>query len=183
MKRLTSRTDSPSVANHNCQSRCIVLSLLIIVSFGLTSCIYEAPGDRFYRTLWKATDISSTNHHGTDYIADNDFEYLSDTACLTDIADRNDAMHNELSGLTIEFLCNSSVRISASGFAGSYGTYTASGSTAYFENLQLSNYQNGSPTIIIIENAYRTHETLTANWHYSGSDTSYTLELTITNIP
>lgn len=28
----------------------------VITAFILTSCIYDAPGDRFYRTLWKSQD-------------------------------------------------------------------------------------------------------------------------------
>lgn len=37
----------------------LILRLLAIIPFlaalGTTSCIYDAPGDRFYRTLWKST--------------------------------------------------------------------------------------------------------------------------------
>ena len=125
----------------------------------LTSCIYDAPGDRFYRTLW-------TSSEATFY---TDIAPEIDTGVGSDIG--SDV------GITLEFLCGGSVKASAPGFAGSYGTYTPTGLTAIFEGLSLSRHTNGTPTVIIIEEAHRTNDFLTINWHYSGSEKSHTTAL------
>ena len=35
-----------------------IISLAAALSLSLNSCIYEAPGDKFYRTLWNTTRLS-----------------------------------------------------------------------------------------------------------------------------
>ena len=243
----------------------------------LTACIYEAPGDRFYRTLWTSaetaapyglspssldnsnnvpptpeslasgdtafngasgTDIASgiddcteSGNEGTlsdrpDGIEpsgeggstvsdgidnektssdgpDGDKTDLGDEGTSSDGPDGiepsgeggstvSDGSDNEktssdgtdsdkndfaIGGLTIEFLCGNSVRASASGYAGSYGTYTFHDNTARFENLSLSSHINGSPIVIIIEEAHRTDDLLLITWHRSGSETSHSMTL------
>lgn len=216
----------------------------------LTACIYEAPGDRFYRTLWTSpetaapyglspssldnsnnvpptpeslasgntafngasdTDIASgiddcteggnegTSSDGPDGIepsgeggstvsdgidnektssdgTDDDKTDLEDEGTSSDgpDGDKNDFA---IGGLTIEFLCGNSVRASAPGYAGSYGTYTFHDNTAHFENLNLSSCINGSPIVIIIEEAHRTDDLLLIIWHRSGSETSHSMTL------
>jgi len=216
----------------------------------LTACIYEAPGDRFYRTLWTSaetvapyglspssldnsnnvpptpeslasgdtafngasdTDIASgiddsaeggdegTSSDGPDGIEpsgkggstvsdgidnektssdgpDGDKTDLGDEGTSSDgpDGDKNDFA---IGGLTIEFLCGNSVKASAPGYAGSYGTYTFHDNTARFENLSLSSCINGSPIVIIIEEAHRTDDLLLIIWHHSDSEISHNMTL------
>ena len=239
----------------------------------LTACIYEAPGDRFYRTLWTSAETAAPyglspssldNSNNVPPIpeslasGDTAFNGASDTDIASGIddcteggnkgtssdgpdgiepsgeggstvsdgidnektsSDGPDGIDNEMTssdgtdgiepsgeggstvsdgidkektssdgtdgdkndfaigGLTIEFLCGNSVRASASGYAGSYGTYTFHDNTARFENLSLSSCINGSPIVIIIEEAYRTDDLLLITWHRSGSETSHSMTL------
>lgn len=38
-------------------SRCTAIIPIMAVAFSLNSCIYEAPGDEFYRTLWSSSEV------------------------------------------------------------------------------------------------------------------------------
>ena len=199
----------------------------------LTACIYEAPGDRFYRTLWTSAETAAPyglspssldNSNNVPPIpeslasGDTAFNGASDTDIASGIDDCteggnegrssdgpdgiepsgeggstvSDGIDNEMTssdgpdgdkndfaigGLTIEFLCGNSVRASAPGYAGSYGTYTFHDNTARFENLSLSSCINGSPIVIIIEEAHRTDDLLLITWHLSGSETSHSMTL------
>ena len=125
----------------------------------LTSCIYDAPGDRFYRTLWtssEATFYTAGTNDGTD---------IGTAAGITP------------HGLTLEFLCGGSVCVYSTGAVGSYGTYDTHGTTAYFTDLRLTYHNNGTPTVIIIEEAHRTDDLLLISWHYSDSATSYSTRM------
>ncbi len=199
----------------------------------LTACIYEAPGDRFYRTLWTSAEtaapygLSPSSLDNSNNVpptpeslasGDTAFNSASDTDIASGIdhcteggnegtssdgpdgiepsgeggSTVSDGSDNEMTssdgtngdkndfaigGLTIEFLCGNSVRASAPGYAGSYGTYTSHDNTAHFENLSLSSCINGSPIVIIIEEAYRTGDLLLITWHRSGSETSHSMTL------
>ena len=199
----------------------------------LTACIYEAPGDRFYRTLWTSAEtaapygLSPSSLDNSNNVpptpeslasGDTAFNGASGTDIASGIDDSaeggnegtssdgpdgiepsgeggstvSDGIDNEktssdgpdgnkndfaIGGLTIEFLCGNSVRASASGYAGSYGTYTFHDNTAHFENLSLSSCINGSPIVIIIEEAHRTDDLLLITWHLSGSETSHSMTL------
>lgn len=138
-----------------------ITALIFLVS--LTSCIYDAPCDEFYRTLW--TSEEAPFNYAAPYKADN-------SALVTD-----KTRSEKPNGLTLEFLCGGSARILATGAAGSYGKYEHHGSTAYFAELHLTYNNNGSPSIIIIEEAHRTDELLLISWHYSGSATSYSTRM------
>ena len=173
----------------------------------LTSCIYDAPGDRFYRTLWtssEATFYTAGTNDGTDIGTDivTEVSTAGDTDSDTDIAteastagstDIGTDIATEVStagstdigtaagitphGLTLEFLCGGSVCVYSTGAVGSYGTYDTHGTTAYFTDLRLTYHNNGTPTVIIIEEAHRTDDLLLISWHYSGSATSYSTRM------
>lgn len=86
-------------------------------------------------------------------------------------------MAEEPSRLTIDFLCDNKVCVTATGASGSYGTYEHNDNTAYFHNTRLSYPCDGNPIVIVIEEAHRTHDLLLISWHYSGSDISYSTRL------
>ena len=141
----------------------------------LTSCIYDAPGDRFYRTLWtssEATFYTAVTNDATDIGTDIATEVS--TAGSTDIGTAAGITPHRL---TLEFLCGGSVCVYATGAVGSYGTYDTHGTTAYFTDLRLTYHNNGTPTVIIIEEAHRTDNLLLISWHYSGSATSYSTRM------
>lgn len=164
MKRLTFRTASPAVANHSYHSHRPVLSLLIIVSFGLTSCIFDSPGDAFYRTLWLSEEKP----------------FSMSVAALNngyDTAGGSPSGTSTSGNVILEFLCGESISVRASDAVGSYGTYEPHGTTAYFANLRLTYYTDSIPTVIVLEEAHRTDDLLLISWHYEGSSTSYTTRL------
>ena len=141
----------------------------------LTSCIYDAPGDRFYRTLWtssEATFYTAGTNDATDIGTDIATEVS--TAGDTDIGTAAGITPH---GITLEFLCGGSVCVYSTGAVGSYGTYDTHGTTAYFTDLRLTYHNNGTPTVIIIEEAHRTDDLLLISWHYSGSATSYSTRM------
>lgn len=68
--------------------------------------------------------------------------------------------------LTIEFLCGGKISAQANNGAGSFGTYSPDGSTAYFTDLHLILDQG----TILIEEAHRTdNDQLMISWHFEGS--------------
>ena len=141
----------------------------------LTSCIYDAPGDRFYRTLW-------TSSEATFYTAGTNDATDIGTDIVTEVSTAGDTDIGTAAGitphrLTLEFLCGGSVCVYATGAVGSYGTYDTHGTTAYFTDLRLTYHNNGTPTVIIIEEAHRTDDLLLISWHYSGSATSYSTRM------
>ncbi len=77
-------------------------------------------------------------------------------------------------GLTIEFLCGGSISAQAHNAAGSFGTYSPDGSTAYFTNLHLILDQGK----ILIEEAHRTDDDqMLISWHFEGSPDSSTTKM------
>lgn len=77
-------------------------------------------------------------------------------------------------GLTIEFLCGGAISAQAHNAAGSYGTYSPDGSTAYFTNLHLILDQDK----ILIEEAHRTDDDqMLISWHFEGSPDSSTTKM------
>ena len=141
----------------------------------LTSCIYDAPGDRFYRTLW-------TSSEATFYTAGTNDATDIGTDIATEVSTAGDTDISTAAGitphrLTLEFLCGGSVSVYATGAVGSYGTYDTHGTTAYFTDLRLTYHNNDTPTVIIIEEAHRTDDLLLISWHYSGSATSYSTRM------
>lgn len=54
---------------------CIAIVSLMAAAFSVTSCIYDAPGDEFYRTLWKSTPeplgIFHTDELTVEFLCDN----------------------------------------------------------------------------------------------------------------
>ena len=134
----------------------------------LSSCIYDSPNDNFYRTLWVSEEAPFSELGQTSY-----------------------------GRITIEFLCGGSISVTATGAAGSYGTYQTFGNTAYFVGLTLTCYGHGAEIIstyreakegdsndtksatdndtakIVMEEAHRTGDILLVSWHIEGSPTSY----------
>ena len=134
----------------------------------LSSCIYDSPNDNFYRTLW-----------------------VSEEPPFSELSQPSDGR------ITIEFLCGGSISVTATGAAGSYGTYQTFGNTAYFVGLTLTCYGHGAEIIstyreakegdsndtksatdndtakIVMEEAHRTGDILLVSWHIEGSPTSY----------
>ncbi|MBE6250695.1 MAG: hypothetical protein E7111_03490 [Bacteroidales bacterium] len=152
-------------------ARAVALVATILL---FASCIYDAPDDRFYRTLWVSEeppfgDAMATYGVG---VSGNAGDNSDDTVGGNDVASAG--------RLTIEFLCGGTVSVTATGAVGTIGTYDTYGETAYFASLRL-NYQSGvrgtDPVVIILEEAHRTDDLLLLSWHYSGSPVSYTTRL------
>lgn len=98
----------------------------------LSSCIYDSPNDNFYRTLWVSEEAP--------------FSEISQ-ASETDADDEGQNEESTGGRITLEFLCGGSICVTATGAAGSYGTYQTYGNTAYFVGLTLS-YYGDAATII-----------------------------------
>lgn len=191
MKRLTSRADSPSAAPPHLISERFLLRLstlgilLSFVSQMLTSCIFDSPNDRFYRTLWVSGEAPFGNAGETAVFGDEDGHGSgfsgSDGGSSPGDSDGGSSSGPLTRGtLTIEFLCGSNVCVTATGAVGSYGTYDTYGTTAYFANLRLtyhSDVPDTTPVVIVLEEAHRTDDLLLISWHYSGSAVSYTTRL------
>lgn len=164
MKRLTSRADSPSASNHRCRSHRSALILLIIATFGLTSCIFDSPGDAFYRTLWLSEEKPFSMG-------------AMSLSSGYDTTGGSSSGTSSSGNVILEFLCGGNISVRASGSIGSYGTYEPHGTTAYFSNLRLTHYNGNTPIVIVLEEAHRTNDLLLISWHYEGSNTSYTTRL------
>lgn len=184
MKRLTSRADSPSVAPSHLFPRRSIIRLLtigIVLSFTsqtITSCIFDSPNDSFYRTLWVSGEAPFSNPVETAFFGDEDSHGPDFSG--SDGGSGFSSAPLTRGTLTIEFLCGSNVRVTATGAVGSYGTYDHHGTTANFSGLHLT-YHSGipdtTPAIIVLEEAHRTDDLLLISWHYSGSAISYTTRL------
>lgn len=181
MKRLTSRADSPSASYHRCRSHRSALILLIIASFGLTSCIFDSPGDAFYRTLWLSDEqpFSDDSEGVAEWIGAAGGGSGTSGATSSDgddnaVRTRGDILNGKI---TIEFLCGSNISVRAAGAVGSFGTYEPHGSTAYFANLRLTYYDGNTPIVIVLEEAHRTKDLLLISWHFDDSGVSHTTRL------
>ena len=108
----------------------------MIAIFLFTSCIYDAPGDEFYRTLWTSdTSLSDTS--------------LSEALVPDD--------------LLLDFLCNGQVYAqSTSAPAGDYGTYRSNKSEATLQDLSLTLHQG----TIIFTHAQRSGDTLLLTYQF-----------------
>ena len=84
-------------------------------------------------------------------------------------------------GLTMEFLCGGAISAQAHNAAGSFGTYSPDGSTAYFTGLHLILDQG----TVLIEEAHRTDDDqMLISWHFEGSpDSSSTKMLRLSDYP
>ena len=184
MKRFLTPAETPS-AN--------LIAILLAATLILTSsCIYDAPNDRFYRTLWVCEEPPFNNAEAVStYGLEEGGDNLSDGGRLT-----------------VEFLCDGKVTVTATGAVGSYGSYDTYGTTAYFAGLELSYYIGDSGTgigtnnvtgsesgsdfgdgtgsnfnpgasriVIILEEAHRTDDLLLLSWHFAGSSVSYTTRM------
>ena len=154
------RSSDKGTASGKVSARALVVGITIAGLLSLTSCIYDAPNDRFYRTLWVSDEAPFSTDAGS----------IDDSPAATSDS-------NTFRGLTIEFLCCNSIRIHATGAVGSYGQYDPQGMTAYFTGLNLTYYHNGTPIIIVFEEAHRTDDIMLISWHFSGSATSYSTRL------
>ena len=137
------------------------LLLILGMICTLSSCIYDSPNDRFYRTLWISEESPFNNAEAVaTYGLEEGGNYLSNGGRLT-----------------LEFLCDGNITVTATGAVGSYGSYDPYGATAYFASLELSYYINGSDTdriVIVLEEAHRTNDLLLLSWHFADSPVSYT---------
>lgn len=173
------------------------ISVLLFLLLFTNSCIYDEPDDQFYRTLWVCEEWKEVargfgeveNNHdssadrrykksigdGTGESADSLSEAQNGEETESNLGD--EVPDSPPSRLTIDFLCDNKVSVTATGASGSFGTYEHHGNTAYFHNTSLSYPCDGNPVVIVIEEAHRTHDLLLISWHYSGSDISYSTRL------
>ena len=144
----------------------LMLTASVFIIF--QSCIYDAPGDEFYRTLWVSEVLDTTDA----------LTVAEDIATFTSNGSHSDAVDTPaLPGLILEFLCDGNICIQSTGAAGSYGTYDSHGSTARFQDLHLTFFHKGDEITIIVEEAHRRGDLLTINWHFSDSSESYITNL------
>lgn len=59
--------------------RSLAIPLIVAAAFLMTSCIYDAPGDKFYRTLWRAQD-NILGEITVEFLCDNKISVKSDTS-------------------------------------------------------------------------------------------------------
>jgi hypothetical protein len=182
MKRLASRASSPSAAiSFLLSGRRTLFLLTISTTFSLTSCIFDSPGDNFYRTLWVSEEqpFSDDSESVAEWIGTAGGGSGTSGATSGDGDDNAARTQGDiLNGkITIEFLCGGNISVRAAGAVGSFGTYEPHGSTAYFANLRLTYYDGNIPIAIILEEAHRTDDILLISWHYEGTGTSYTTGL------
>ena len=145
------------------------ISVLLFLLLFTNSCIYDEPDDQFYRTLWVCEEWKEVME-SEDRIGKNGLDVTADSFEGTENGEGS-------SRLTIDFLCDNKVSVTATGASGSYGTYEHNDNTAYFHNTRLSYPCDGNPVVIVIEEAHRTHDLLLISWHYSGSDISSSTRL------
>ena len=162
MKRFLTPAETPSA-----NLTAVLLAATLILT---SSCIFEAPNDRFYRTLWVCEEPPFNNAEAVStYGLEEGGDNLSDGGRLT-----------------VEFLCDGNVTVTATGAVGSYGSYDTYGTTAYFAGLELKYYlgdagtggnSSGNRIIIVLEEAHRTDDLLLLSWHFAGSSVSYTTRM------
>ena len=116
----------------------------------LSSCIYDSPNDRFYRTLWISEESPFNNAEAVaTYGLEESGNYLSNGGRLT-----------------LEFLCGEGVSVRTTSASrqsagpSAFGTYSFDGPTAVLNNLKIE-YSNG--TITFLE-AHRNGDTLFLLW-------------------
>lgn len=109
-----------------------ILGMICIMS----SCIYESAKDNFYRTLWVSEEAPFCEIG----------QLIEGSA--EDESSNKEQLGGATSGrITLEFLCGENICVTATGAAGSYGTYQTFDDTAYFVGLTLTYYGDAAAII------------------------------------
>lgn len=80
----------------------IAIIPFMAVAIGTTSCIYDAPGDKFYRTLW-TTEDPTLGKLTVDFLCDNQISARSDLSSGAYGTYESHALNAEFDGLTLIF--------------------------------------------------------------------------------
>lgn len=137
-----------------------VISLCAVTAFLSTSCISDAPGDHFYRTLWTSSD-SPLGKITIEFLCGGQISIQSPDAVGsygTYVSDGHTARFN---GLTLMYESES-----AAALAESDDIVAISGNVKTLQQR------------ILIEEAHRSGDLLTIIWHLEGSSTARTSRLT-----
>lgn len=176
-----------------------VIIPMVAAMFFSTSCIYDAPGDKFYRTLWKSSpepfyelspmsctsDESVGNPLDTrcSYEAasvgtldeDSSFGTAGLTATMVSVRFASEVgVQSEVGSIIVEFLCDRKITVkNAAGTIIAHGTYTPDGTTAIFADLA---FYLGDIRITLTQ-AHRNGDTLFLQWQTSTQRTTRTTSL------
>ncbi len=121
------------------------LAICAAAAFIFTSCIFDAPGDRFYRTLWNSSEAS----FGTFSVDELRLEFLCGQSISIVVEDNS-------SGVPVK--------------TARYGSYETDGETAALKGLTIS--LQGSE--ITFMEAHRNDDTLFLIWRAEDSDQDFT---------
>ena len=120
---------------------------VLVLLTSMTSCIYDAPGDEFYRTLWTGTD-NTLGKVTVEFLCGGHICIKSQDAAGSYGVYESDGLAASFEGVSL-----------------TYGGATS-----------LERATTG-PSLVIIEEAHRTDDLLLISWHYSGSATSYSTRM------
>ena len=124
---------------------CAFTVLVLLTS--ITSCIYDAPGDEFYRTLWTGTD-NTLGKVTVEFLCGGHICIKSQDAAGSYGVYESDGLAASFEGVSLR-----------------YGSATS-----------LERATTG-PSLVIIEEAHRNGDTITLFWHLEGSSEVHTLVL------
>lgn len=173
-----------------------VIIPMVTAMFFSTSCIYDAPGDKFYRTLWKSSpepfaglfpvayssDVASIDTRCSDGGAgvgsldtgcsDGGAGQTADNFAVRFASDV--AGQSGIGAITVEFLCDRKIIVkNAAGTIIAHGTYTPDGTTATFAHLA---FYLGDIHITLTQ-AHRNGDTLFLQWQTTTHRTTRTTSL------
>lgn len=142
----------------------LVISYVVLIPILATSCIFDAPGDDFYRTLWKSEEVSQ----GPIEASSISLEFLCNGGVLIKLISLPDEDLDSTENLSFG-QSRQAYKITRS----ITGTYTPDGSRVVFDRL--------STTIlgynVSFLEAHRSGDTLFLLWNLANSATPFTTVL------
>ena len=121
-------------------------TVLVLLTY-MTSCIYDAPGDEFYRTLWTGTD-NTLGKVTVEFLCGGHICIKSQDAAGSYGVYESDGQAASFEGVSLRYGGATSLERATTG-----------------------------PSLVIIEEAHRNGDTITLFWHLEGSSEVHTLVL------